>query len=234
MRPLPLTCQALLPPPCARSDHQRELAETASRAGLMQQQLEEARTQVCTLLHQTSAAAGAHAAAGWTARPCQARRVCALLPLTNRRPLSLPVQLRQEAAAAGELRSRVMALEEDLEASKLQLVAAQQSAALAAAAGAAGGAAVAASAEGEAQRRRLESELAQRQRAAEERAAQLDALGRRALGGAACGLIEAYPEECGALLNCIVVADMVRPLPPLACTPFHLQRAGGRACQLGG
>lgn len=121
----------------------------------------------------------------------------------------MPVQLRQEAAAAGELRSRVMALEEDLEASKLQLVAAQQSAALAVAAGAAGGAAVAASAEGEAQRRRLESDLAERQRAAEERAAQLDALGRWGLGVAVCGWCEAYPGECGALLTCMVVVEEV-------------------------
>lgn len=93
------------------------------------------------------------------------------------------MQLRQEAAAAGELRQRALALEEDLEASRLQLVAAQQSAALAAAAGAAGGAAVAATAEAEAQRRRLEGEVAARQRAAEERAAQLDALGRWARAG---------------------------------------------------
>ncbi|EFN59880.1 hypothetical protein CHLNCDRAFT_132885 [Chlorella variabilis] len=72
------------------------------------------------------------------------------------------LQLRQEAAVAVELRSRVLLLEEDVEASKLQLVAA------AAAGGAAAGLGTS----------RLEADLAERQRVAEGRAAQLDALGR--------------------------------------------------------
>ena len=47
------------------------------------------------------------------------------------------LQLRQEVGVAGELRSRLLLLEEDLEAGKVQLVHAQQQAAAAALGGAA-------------------------------------------------------------------------------------------------
>ena len=73
---------------------------------------------------------------------------------------------------AGQLHSRVLLLEEQLESSKLQVVSAQQ---IAMAAGAGVGAAAGADL---AQRRRLESDLAERQAAAEARATQLDALSR--------------------------------------------------------
>ncbi|KAI3429238.1 hypothetical protein D9Q98_005337 [Chlorella vulgaris] len=81
-------------------------------------------------------------------------------------------QARQEAALAGELRSRVLLVEEELEAAKLQLMHAQQTAVVAAGAGAALGGGV----EAAAARRRLDSEAEERRRAAEQRAAQLEAV----------------------------------------------------------
>lgn len=87
---------------------------------------------------------------------------------------------RQEADAAGELRRRVVLLEEELEGARLQHATAL-AAAVAAGAGVAGAAAAGAGSGGAAnaaQVARLESDLAERRRAAEERAAQLDALGR--------------------------------------------------------
>lgn len=83
----------------------------------------------------------------------------------------------QEAAVAGQLRSRVLLLEEEVESAKLAAAQAQQAAVLAAAAGA--GVGVAAGGAGEAEAvRRLESELRERQRGAEERGAQLESMGR--------------------------------------------------------
>ncbi|PSC67340.1 hypothetical protein C2E20_8974 [Micractinium conductrix] len=91
-------------------------------------------------------------------------------------------EARQEAAVAGELRSRVMLLQEDLEGAKL-------ASAAAAAAGVGVGAAAAGGADAAA-RARLEREVAERQRAAEERAAQLEAMGRE-LGAVRASLDEA-------------------------------------------
>lgn len=90
---------------------------------------------------------------------------------------------RQEAAVAGQLRNRVLLMEEELESARLSAAQAQQAAALAAAgavvgAAAAAGDAAGVSSESVEQRRRLEAELAERQRAAEDRAAQLEATGR--------------------------------------------------------
>lgn len=86
---------------------------------------------------------------------------------------------RQEAAVSGQLRSRVLLLEEEVESARLAAAQAQQAATLAAAAGAGVGLGAAAGAAGEAEAvRRLEGELRERQRGAEERGAQLEAMGR--------------------------------------------------------
>lgn len=153
-----------------------------SRADALQQQLDEACAQVGVVSYHR----------GCWARP--GRGLCLQAPPelpaspTTSPPSHLSdKQARQEGAVAAQLRGRAMALEEDLEASKLQLVAAQQAAAMAVGAGLGG---AAATAEAEAARKRLESDLAERQLAAEERSAQLEALGHE-LAGVRASLAEA-------------------------------------------
>ena len=187
------------------SDRQRDAADAASRASVAQEQLETTRALVggwCGAVR-----CGARAVRVWRRAPvscaCVLRFDCGWQPsqqaashLNSPNSLGPAMQLRQEEAAAVELRRRVLALEAETEAARVQLGHAQQMAALAGAAGVAGGAAAATGVEAEQQRRRLESDLAERQRVAEGRAQQLDALSRwggEGTVGVWCGVPDKRP-----------------------------------------